>query len=117
MALSNANLDMLAGGVLAYWSHEFAHVLVAIALGVPIVNVRWRWHGLSIRRRDVGGRRGRAVTAAGMLANLWLGFFALTHGDPWGGFANWFMVGATQVWPWKYSDLRRLMTNDYHREG
>jgi hypothetical protein len=117
MALSNANLDMLAGGVLAYWSHEMGHVLMAIALGVPIVGVRWRKLGLAIQRKRVGGWRDRAVTSAGMLANLWLGFFALTHGDPWGGFANWFMVGATQVWPWRHSDLRRLIANDYHREG
>jgi hypothetical protein len=33
------NLDMLAGGLLAYWSHEIGHVLAALALGVPIVSV------------------------------------------------------------------------------
>jgi hypothetical protein len=112
MALSNANLDMLAGGVLAYWSHEMGHVLMAIALGVPIVGVRWRKLGLAIQRKRVGGWRDRAVTGAGMLANLWLAWFAIRHGDPWGSFCNLFMLVGTQVYPWRYSDLRRLINGD-----
>lgn len=108
---ADVNLDYLAGGFLAYLSHEMGHVLAALALGVPIVGVRWRKLGLSVQRKKVGDWRDRMVTGAGMGMNAGLCWYALTHGDPWFSFCNLFMLVGTQVYPWKHSDLRRLMTD------
>lgn len=108
--------NWLALGLLAYMLHEMGHVLAALVLRVPIVDIRLRRLGLAITRRRVGGWRDRAVTGAGMAANLTAGWWALTHGEPWWAFCNLFMVVGTQIGISRHSDLWRMM-HGYERSN
>ena len=73
-------------GVLAMALHEAAHLMAALAMGVKIKKIGFRWKGLYIVREAGSPGKNALISLAGPLANLVL--LLTWHWSPMFGLAN-----------------------------
>ncbi len=103
-------------GVLAMLLHEVGHVLAALAPGVKIKSIRFRWKGLCVVREAGSAPRNLIVSLAGPLANLVL--IMSWHWSPMFGLAN-LCFAFFNLLPMEGSDGDRVMRcwDQMRREG
>ena len=102
-------------GVGAMTLHEIAHLLAALAVGVKIKSVGFRWKGLYTVREAGTPSKNLVVSLAGPLVNF--AFLVLWHYSPMFGLAN-LCLGFFNLIPLTGSDGDRALTcwEDLKRE-
>lgn len=96
----------LALGVLAMVLHEVGHIVAALATGVKIKSIRFRWKGLCVVREAGSAPKNLIVSLAGPLANLAL--MVCWHWSPMFGLAN-LCFAFFNLLPMEGSDGDRVM--------